>query len=231
LESPCSFQLWQAIGSTAGWALDFWVWPDWYWALSSGCRGWSNSAGGGNRDRTESAGTGLDPLRNRRLGSRARRDEWTGNRDTGEDTAYRRGDRLRSDDLSGRWRRGLGRRPLAEAAQHQPGALHHPADEGLGGDAAEARNAFATPGKILSTDSGRFLWTRRENGFCFSMDAVERSRVILETPFLSARFTNVKYTPLIQTKSGYTTDTSRFYNGGSTSIPAPSFYAPTVYSN
>jgi hypothetical protein len=55
--------------------------------------------------------------------------------------------------------------------------------------------------------------------------------VILETPFLSARFTNVKYTPLIQTKSGYTTDTSRFYNGGSTSITAPSFYAPTVYSN
>jgi hypothetical protein len=99
------------------------------------------------------------------------------------------------------------------------------------GDAAEARNAFATPGKILTTDGGRFLWTRRENGFCFSMDAVERSRVILETPFLSARFTNVKYTPLIQTKSGYTTDTSRFYNGGSTSITAPSFYAPTVYSN
>ena len=99
------------------------------------------------------------------------------------------------------------------------------------GDAAQVRSALGTPGKFIVTDGGRFIWVRRENGFCVSMDVVERSRVILETPFLAARITNVQYTPLIQTKSGYNTDTSRFYNGGSTSIPAPSFYAPTVYSN
>ena len=99
------------------------------------------------------------------------------------------------------------------------------------GDAVALRDAMGTPGKFIVTDGGRFIWVRRDNGFCVSMDVVERSRVILETPFLAARITNVQYTPLIQTKSGYTTDTTRFYNGGSTSIPAPSFYAPTVYSN
>lgn len=102
------------------------------------------------------------------------------------------------------------------------------------GDSSEARQVFGTRDKFMTTDNGRFLWVRREAGFCVSMDAVERSRVILETPFLSARFSNVKYTPLIQTKSGYDTTGPgfyRFYDGGSTSIAAPSFYAPTVYSN
>lgn len=99
------------------------------------------------------------------------------------------------------------------------------------GDAREVRNVFGAPGKYITTDAGRFIWAKRENGFCVSMDAVERSRIILETPFLSARLTNVSYTPFVQTKSGYATGGPSFYDGGSTSIPAPSFYAPTVYSN
>jgi hypothetical protein len=99
------------------------------------------------------------------------------------------------------------------------------------GNSAEIRSAFNKAGKYTTTDAGRFIWAVRENGFCVSYDAVERSRVILETPWLAVRFTNVKYTPLMSTKSGYSTDGARFYNGGSTSVTAPSFYAPTVYSN
>lgn len=99
------------------------------------------------------------------------------------------------------------------------------------GDAREVINAFGTAGKYETSDGGRFIWARRENGFCVSMDSVTRERVILETPWLAARFTNVQYTPIMVTKSGYPSDGNRFYNGGNTSIPAPSFYAPTVYSN
>ncbi len=99
------------------------------------------------------------------------------------------------------------------------------------GDTREVINAFGTPGKYETSDGGRFIWARRENGFCVSMDSVARERLILETPWLAARFTNVQYTPIMVTKSGYPSDGNRFYNGGNTSIPAPSFYAPTVYSN
>lgn len=99
------------------------------------------------------------------------------------------------------------------------------------GDTREVINAFGTPGKYETTDAGRFIWARRENGFCVSMDSVARERLILETPWLAARFTNVIYTPIMSTKSGYPSDGNRFYNGGNTSVPAPSFYAPTVYSN
>ena len=99
------------------------------------------------------------------------------------------------------------------------------------GDASEVISAFGTPGKYDVTDGGRFIWARRENGFCVSMDSVARERLILETPWLAARFTNVLYTPVAVTKSGFPTDGNRFYNGGNTSMTAPSFYAPTVYSN
>jgi hypothetical protein len=62
------------------------------------------------------------------------------------------------------------------------------------------------------------------------MDATERSRVRLDTPFLATRFTSVKYTPLQLTRSGFPGDGNRFYNGGNTVGIAPSLYPPTVYT-
>ncbi|MCC7208316.1 MAG: hypothetical protein IT323_13495 [Anaerolineae bacterium] len=95
----------------------------------------------------------------------------------------------------------------------------------------EARNLFGIDAKYMTTDAGRFLWVRRTNGFCVSMDAVERSRVLLDAPFLAVRITNVKYTPLIQTRSGWTDAGERYYDGGVyQGIPAPSFYAPNIYA-
>lgn len=99
------------------------------------------------------------------------------------------------------------------------------------GGAQEARNLFGIDAKYTTSDAGQFLWARRVNGFCVSMDSVNRPRVILETPFLAARLTGIAYTPLIATRSGYTGD-SNFYNGGVyRDVPAPSFYPPTIYSD
>lgn len=94
----------------------------------------------------------------------------------------------------------------------------------------EMRNAVANSEDFTTSDGGRFFWTKRKSGPCVSMEAVEMSRLILKAPFLAVRFTNVKYTPLMQNVSGWPTDTSRFYNGGLTSRTAPSFYSPNVYA-
>ncbi len=96
----------------------------------------------------------------------------------------------------------------------------------------EARNLFGIDAKYMTTDNGRFLWVRRTSGFCVSMDAVERSRVLLDAPFLAVRVTNIKYTPLIQTRSGLSVDGDRYYDGGVyTGVTAPSFWPPNVYTS
>jgi hypothetical protein len=95
---------------------------------------------------------------------------------------------------------------------------------------AEMRQAFSAGDELMVTDNGRFFWTKRKNGPCVSMEAVEMPRLILTTPFLAVRFTNVKYTPLMQNRSGWPTDTNRFYNGGNTSLTSPSFYRPNIYA-
>lgn len=97
-------------------------------------------------------------------------------------------------------------------------------------DSVEIRNAFSAQNEFVVTDNGRFFWIKRKNGACVSMDAVEMSRVILETPFLAARLTDVRYTPVIQTVSGWTDAGGRFYNGGGTTTPVQTFYQPNVYS-
>lgn len=97
-------------------------------------------------------------------------------------------------------------------------------------DSVEMRNAFSAQNEFVVTDNGRFFWIKRKNGACVSMDAVEMSRVILEVPFLAARLTDVRYTPVIQTVSGWTDAGGRFYNGGGTTTPVQTFYQPNVYS-
>lgn len=94
----------------------------------------------------------------------------------------------------------------------------------------EVRRAFSAGDEFMVTDGGRFFWTKRKTGHCVSLDALEMPRLILLAPMLATRFTNVKYTPLMVNRSGWPTDTSRFYDGGLTSRTAPSFYSPNVYA-
>jgi hypothetical protein len=95
---------------------------------------------------------------------------------------------------------------------------------------AEMRQAFSAGDEFMVTDNGRFFWTKRKNGPCVSMEAVEMPRLILDASFLAVRFANVKYTPLMVNRSGWPTDTNRFYNGGNTGLTAPSFYRPNIYA-
>jgi hypothetical protein len=89
----------------------------------------------------------------------------------------------------------------------------------------EFRNLYNQNDKVTTSDNGRFIWVRRSDGFCASMDAVERPRYVLDVPFLSARITNVSYTPLLSMRSGWNDD-ARFYNGGVyKNGPVPYFYS------
>jgi len=57
---------------------------------------------------------------------------------------------------------------------------------------------MAPEGQFFTSDGGRYLWSRKAaNNFCVQMMAKSESRIVLRTPYLAARVTNVKYTPLI----------------------------------
>lgn len=65
------------------------------------------------------------------------------------------------------------------------------------GGAMEAANLIGNVGDITTTGNGRFLWTRQRTGTCLYWQALSRERLVLTTPHLAGRLTNVKYTPLI----------------------------------
>lgn len=56
---------------------------------------------------------------------------------------------------------------------------------------------------MFVSDGGQFIWTRRQDGFCVSLQAVESHRLVLETPFLAGREVDIKYTPSVVTESGF----------------------------
>ena len=69
---------------------------------------------------------------------------------------------------------------------------------------------------------GRFCWTWVKNGWCFKVQAKIEPRIILKTPQLAARITNVKYVPQ-QHMRVPDPDSPYFYKGG------VSFRAPHTY--
>lgn len=96
--------------------------------------------------------------------------------------------------------------------------------------AQDFANAVAPAGSYFATDDGRFFWHRKPpTNFCVQMLAKTEPRLLLLTPYLAARLTNVKYTPLAHERDPFT-DSSFFVNGGSTSRNGygPSFYSPTA---
>lgn len=99
------------------------------------------------------------------------------------------------------------------------------------GALAEASRIFGIPGKYFTTDAGRYAFVKLNDDFCVAFKGAEIARVRLDTPFLAARLTNVRYTAGIVSRSPYPGDAT-FYDGGKTStVSAPSFYPPNVYSN
>lgn len=95
------------------------------------------------------------------------------------------------------------------------------------GPMAGAR-ALAADGFFQTTDGGRFLWHRKPPAnFCVQALVKAEPRLILRTPQIAARLTNVAYTPSFHERSPFTDDTY-FLDGGYTDRlgRSPSYFSP-----
>lgn len=89
--------------------------------------------------------------------------------------------------------------------------------------------AFGADGFYFTSDDGRFMWHRKPpTNWCVQMQARTEPRLVVRTPYLGARLTNVNYTPLAHERDVFTSDTY-FVNGGKTDRLGygPSYYSPT----
>lgn len=92
--------------------------------------------------------------------------------------------------------------------------------------------AFGAESFYNTTDNGRFLWHfKPPTNFCVQFLAKTEPRIILRTPFLAARYTTIRYTPVSHERDWNPSGTY-FADGGQTSYngivpPAPSYFAPT----
>lgn len=94
----------------------------------------------------------------------------------------------------------------------------------MNAEAVSAANAMA-PGNFFSTlDNGRFLFVRlAPTHTCVQVEVIERPRLILLTPFLAARFQNIRYTYSNHERE-WDPASAYFVNGGLANSPLPYFY-------
>jgi hypothetical protein len=95
--------------------------------------------------------------------------------------------------------------------------------------AMEAARAMAPADSYYTSDAGRFLWHKKPpTNFCVQMLAKTEPRILLLTPHVAARMTNVKYTPLAHERD-WEPDASFYVDGGRTARDSfgPSFFPPT----
>lgn len=87
--------------------------------------------------------------------------------------------------------------------------------------------AVVREGRVLNTwtsDGGMFRWYVLQTRNCISWDYVTMFRLVLRTPQLAGRITNVSYQPYTHLNSAYP-DSNYFVNGGRTNSPVASYYA------
>jgi hypothetical protein len=96
-----------------------------------------------------------------------------------------------------------------------------------GPNAAGDISKIAPDGHFSTSDNGRFLWVRENNKWCVTASAVSKPRIVLSVPYLAARLTNVRYTPLAHERD-YDPAASYYADGGRTSRDyfGPSYYEP-----
>lgn len=95
--------------------------------------------------------------------------------------------------------------------------------------AMEAASVMAPDGSYRTSDGGRFLWHRKPpQNFCVQMVAKTQPRLLLLTPHIAGRLTNVRYAPYLHERGSFTDD-GYFANGGRTDRLGypPSLYSPT----
>lgn len=98
------------------------------------------------------------------------------------------------------------------------------------GGAMDFGEEFAPGGFYSTSDGGRFLWHKKPpQVFCVQLLAKTEPRLILRTPHLAARLTNIQYTPLQHEREPFT-DSTYFVDGGRTDYNGygPSYYTPTA---
>lgn len=84
--------------------------------------------------------------------------------------------------------------------------------------------AMTPTGSFTVLGGGRYLLHKKPpTNECIQARLIARKRLILRTPFLAARLTDVRYTTYINPRSPFPGQDT-FYNGGNTAYPAPSFY-------
>jgi hypothetical protein len=97
------------------------------------------------------------------------------------------------------------------------------------GESISFANLMA-PGSFDTSDNGRFMWHHKPpTNFCVQTLAKTEPRLLLLTPYIAGRITNVRYTPLLHERSAFT-DNAYFVNGGRTDYVGygPSYYSPTA---
>lgn len=95
------------------------------------------------------------------------------------------------------------------------------------GGAMDMARAYASGDSYMATDNGRFLWHKKPpTNFCVQALVKSEPRLILRTPQLAARLTNVAYTP-IQHERDWATTGYYFANGGRTDRLG---YGPSFFS-
>lgn len=99
--------------------------------------------------------------------------------------------------------------------------------------AMAAAKVLAPGDSYFTTDGGRFLWHKRPpTGYCVQAQVKAEPRLVLRTPQIAARLTNVAYTPW-QHFDDWSTASNVYYflNGGSTGHGVvPSFFSPNTSS-
>lgn len=108
--------------------------------------------------------------------------------------------------------------------------------EYLNWDAPNGAREFGqalAPNFFNTSDGGRFIWHYKPPvNFCVQMLASTAPRIILTTPHIAGRLTNIRYTPLAHVRSPFTDDSSFYKDGGGTNLNGydtdkVSYYVPT----
>ena len=87
---------------------------------------------------------------------------------------------------------------------------------------------MAPDGSYFVSDGGRFLWHRKPPfNWCVAMSALNKPRIVLETPYIAARLTNINYVPVAHERN-FNPSASYYYDGGGYERDyfGPSYYEP-----
>ena len=98
------------------------------------------------------------------------------------------------------------------------------------GGPAEAAQLLAPGDSYRVSDQGAFFWHRKPPvNLCVEMITWNKPRLVLRTPYLAARISNIAWSPTVQHERSPFHSSGYFVNGGATSRAGfgPSFLTPT----